>query len=62
LILNEPLAGAHWFLPRGKVQLHEATTEALLRELSEELGMDLQIGKLAWIIERFFLVSESSQP
>jgi ADP-ribose pyrophosphatase YjhB (NUDIX family) len=58
LLLNEPLVNNSWFLPGGKVEMHESTQEALSRELTEEIcGMPL-IGDLLWITENFFTNSQ----
>jgi 8-oxo-dGTP pyrophosphatase MutT (NUDIX family) len=43
-----------WFLPGGRVEMSEAATVALAREIGEELGVEPQIGKLLWVVENFF--------
>ena len=35
-----------WNLPGGKVEPHEATWEAVAREVEEETGLRVQVGKL----------------
>ncbi|MFA6119168.1 MAG: NUDIX domain-containing protein [Parachlamydiales bacterium] len=53
LLLNEPHV-SYWFLPGGRVEMHESTKETLERELLEEMNAKAEIGNLIWIIENFF--------
>ena len=41
----------YWFLPGGRVRFGEPTDTALARELAEELGHQLRIGDLAFVVE-----------
>ncbi len=41
----------YWLLPGGRVQLGESTQDALKRELSEELSIDVEIGELLFVVE-----------
>lgn len=43
-----------WALPGGRCELLEASTQTLLREMREEIQLDIQVGRLLWIIENFF--------
>lgn len=45
---------AFWTLPGGRCELGESSTEALLRELREELRIEVVIGRLLWVVENFF--------
>lgn len=44
----------YYYLPGGRVQLHETAEDALLRELSEELGITAQIVRPLWLNQGFF--------
>ena len=39
-----------WYLPGGKIEADEAPVEALIRELSEELGLVLNVNELSYLI------------
>ena len=43
-----------WFLPGGRCELMEPAAEALAREMREELGVGVRVGRLLWIAENFF--------
>lgn len=44
----------YYFPPGGRVQLHESSADALKREWQEELGLAIEINKLAAVAESFF--------
>jgi 8-oxo-dGTP pyrophosphatase MutT (NUDIX family) len=43
-----------WSLPGGRCEMNEATNDALRREMQEELGIDVEITRLLWVVENFF--------
>jgi ADP-ribose pyrophosphatase YjhB (NUDIX family) len=43
-----------WSLPGGRVEMLEDSREALRREMLEELGEEVEIGRLVWVGENFF--------
>jgi 8-oxo-dGTP pyrophosphatase MutT (NUDIX family) len=54
LLLNRFGGDSFWALPGGAVELGEFSTEALVREMREELGVTVAIGRLLWIVENLF--------
>ncbi|HEM4927554.1 TPA: NUDIX hydrolase [Streptococcus suis] len=44
----------------GAIQLGETTEEAVQREMQEELGIDVELGPLAFIVENHFTLQEKS--
>src|SRR6266446_3312720 len=49
-----------WMLPGGKVEKNEVSSEALRRELQEELGVIAEVGPLLGVIENFFTCGDVS--
>lgn len=45
---------AHYYLPGGRVRLHETMEEGLRREIREELGVEAEVRKPLWLCESFF--------
>ena len=46
---------SYFYIPGGRVKIHEQTEEAIKRELLEELTVDVRINRLLWINENFFV-------
>jgi ADP-ribose pyrophosphatase YjhB (NUDIX family) len=43
-----------WALPGGHVELMETARDTLSREMKEEIGLDVTVGRLLWVVENFF--------
>lgn len=54
VLLNTVQGFDFWFLPGGRCELREAATEALMREMREEMGVEIGIERLLWVVENFF--------
>ena len=54
LLLNRYGGDSFWALPGGAVEQSEFSTDALVREMREELGVTVEIGRLVWIVENLF--------
>lgn len=45
----------YYYLPGGRVNLHETVEDAVLRELHEELGVQAKIVRPLWVNQAFFV-------
>jgi ADP-ribose pyrophosphatase YjhB (NUDIX family) len=43
-----------WSLPGGRCEPLEPATETLKREMREEMGAEVQVERLLWVVENFF--------
>lgn len=54
LLQCAPDEGGFWGLPGGRVEMGESAAATLLREMQEELGVTVEVGRLLWTVENFF--------
>lgn len=47
--------GPYYYLPGGRVKLHETASKAILREIKEELHVDAEIERPLWFHQNFFI-------
>jgi 8-oxo-dGTP diphosphatase len=52
---GRPPAQGIWSIPGGAVEVGESLEEALIREIMEETGIDIEVGPLVEVVERIFL-------
>ena len=45
----------YYYLPGGRVTLHESAEDAVLREVREELGINAKISRPLWFAQQFFI-------
>lgn len=51
-----------WFLPGGRAELREAAIDTLRREMQEELGVEVKIERLLYVVENFFGYPDTRHP
>jgi 8-oxo-dGTP pyrophosphatase MutT (NUDIX family) len=54
VLLNRYGGDSFWALPGGAVEAGEFSSDGLVREMQEELGVTVEVGRLVWIVENLF--------
>ncbi|BCB04298.1 NUDIX hydrolase [Bacillus sp. KH172YL63] len=58
ILLHRQREDSYWALPGGRVVLGEPSRESLKREMLEELGVHVDVGRLLMVNENFFPYKE----
>lgn len=51
----------YYYLPGGRISLHETSTEAILREIREEIGVEVKAERLCYVVESYFMEEVSGE-
>lgn len=51
----------YYYLPGGRVNLHETAEDAVFREMKEELCVDVKIIRPLWLVQNFFVDDGSNE-
>jgi 8-oxo-dGTP pyrophosphatase MutT (NUDIX family) len=54
VLLDRNTRNSYWVLPGGHPELMEPMNIALRREVQEEIGADVEVIRLLWVIENFY--------
>jgi ADP-ribose pyrophosphatase YjhB (NUDIX family) len=54
ILLDRNSRNTYWVLPGGHPEMMEPMAVALRREVREEIGADVEVVRLLWIMENFF--------
>lgn len=55
VLLHQAEGDDFWALPGGRAELLEPAPETLRREMVEELNAEVEVDRLLWVVENFFL-------
>ena len=61
LLVMKDEQSPYYYLPGGRVKLHETTEDAILREVREELELQVSVERLVWVVESFFVEDVSKE-
>ncbi|WP_105383310.1 NUDIX hydrolase [Neorhizobium alkalisoli] len=54
VLVHRAVHEAFWTFPGGRAEIGETSQETLKREMIEELGVEVRVGRLLWSVENFF--------
>ncbi len=54
VLIHKQADDDHWALPGGRVTVMEDSQTSIVREVKEELGIDVKVDRLLWFTENFF--------
>ena len=54
VLLHRSDADKFWAMPGGRVEFGESAADALVRELHEEISVNVQVERLLWVVENYF--------
>lgn len=54
VLLHRAVTDDFWALPGGRAELLEPAEATLRREMREELGVEVRVERLLWVVENFF--------
>jgi len=55
LLAMKDFCSPYYYLPGGRVKLHETAEHAVLREVEEELGVTVRIDRALWLNQGYFV-------
>ena len=54
VLLHRAVTDDFWALPGGRAELGEPAEATLRREMREEIGVEVRVERLLWVVENFF--------
>lgn len=58
VFLHQAVGDGFWTCPGGRAEFGETAEQTLIREMREELGVEIEIVRLLWFVENFFTYSD----
>ena len=54
ILLHQAEGDAFWTFPGGRAEFGESAQQTMRREMREEMGADVEVIRLLWLVENFF--------
>jgi ADP-ribose pyrophosphatase YjhB (NUDIX family) len=54
VLVSRAVVDDFWALPGGRIEIGETSSEAVVREMREELSVEVEVDRLLWVTEEFF--------
>jgi ADP-ribose pyrophosphatase YjhB (NUDIX family) len=54
VLVHRAVIDDFWALPGGRLEMGEASSDGIVREMREELGVEVEVERLLWVAEEFF--------
>ena len=59
VLIHRLISDNFYAFPGGRVEMFESTDKTIMREMKEELEVDIEVIRLLWICEHFFTYNEN---
>lgn len=54
LLIMQDKGQPYYYVPGGRIKMHEKSEDAVKREVQEELGVEVIVNRMLWVNENFF--------
>lgn len=54
LLIMKDEHSPYYYIPGGRVKMNESSKEAIIREIREELNIEVKVNRILWVHENFF--------
>lgn len=59
LLIMKDENSPYYYIPGGRVRMHETSESAIIREIKEEVQIEIKVNRLLWVVENLFIEEQS---
>lgn len=59
LLIMKDDKSPYYYIPGGRVKMHETSRDAIVREINEEIEIEVRVNRLLWTVENLFVEKQS---